>query len=332
MASDRTSTGGDRRRAGSAAAGSNDRPTRIGIYVCTYRRNDSLARLLDSLEVAAQQAAPVAEAGVVVIDDNRDGSARAVVDASTRSFPLGLHYRFVGAGNIAVARNAGLEAAMEIGDWVAMVDDDQIVVPEWLEQLVAVQRRTGADAVTAPVYPRFPESAPAYLDDQRFTDLWGTPRKEDGAPVTDLQTANSMIRTSFLVDHPEVRFSRDLGSSGGEDMVFYRAALAAGLRGHYSRDAVSWEYYEGRRATWAYQLRRSLWHGNTEAVTELRAGRANRARLVARALKRAALALAVQPAERIRSGQRPRLRYSLTYALQSAGMLLGVAGIRLPHG
>lgn len=306
-------------------------PTRVAVYICTYRRNGPLGRMLDSLEVAAARVAPDVELGVIVIDDNADGSAKEVVDGSTRSFPLGLHYRFVGAGNIATARNAGLEAAMELGDWVAMVDDDQVVVPEWLEELVAVQRRTGADAVTAPVYPRFPDDAPGFLARQRFDELWGTPLKDDGASVTDLQTANSMIRSSFLTEHPEIRFSHDLGSAGGEDMVFYRAALSAGLRGHYSRNAVNWEYYEGPRSTWRYQLRRALWHGNTEAVTELRAGRAGRPRLVVRAVKRAVVALLAQPLARVRAGEAPRLRYSATYAVQSAGILLGVAGVRLDH-
>ncbi|MEL6982175.1 MAG: glycosyltransferase family 2 protein [Actinomycetota bacterium] len=306
-------------------------PTRVGVYICTFRRNDPLARMLDSLEVSARQAEPGVELGVVVIDDNPDGAAKVVVDASTRDFPLGLHYRHVGSGNIAAARNAGLEEAIKLGDWVAMVDDDQIVVPEWLEQMVDTQQRTGADAVTAPVYPRFPEDAPAFLTEQRFSELWGTPLKDDGAPVTDLQTANSMIRTSFLVEHPDVRFSHDLGKAGGEDMVFYRSALDAGLKGHYSRHAINWEYYEGDRASWRYQLRRSLWHGNTMAVTELRAGRAGRGRLVARALKRGATTLLVDPANRMRDGQSPRLRYAITESLIGVGLLMGAAGFRLDH-
>lgn len=303
----------------------------VAVYVCTHRRNGPLGRMLDSLEVSARQAAPEVSLAVVVVDDNPDGSARPVVDESTRSFPLGLHYVHVGAGNIAAARNAGLEAAMELGQWVAMVDDDQTVVPEWLSELVATQRRTGADAITAPVYPRFGDEAPAFLADQGFDQLWGTPVRDDGAAVSDLQTANSMIRTAFLVDHPGVRFSPDLGRVGGEDMVFYRAAIDAGLQGHYSRHAVNWEYYEGDRATWRYQLRRSLWHGNTMAVTELRAGRASRPRLVARAAKRGLTALVLDPIGRVRAGESARMRFATTEALQAVGLLLGVAGVRLDH-
>lgn len=315
----------------SCPVASGDPIVRVAVYICTYRRNEPLARMLDSLEVAAREAEPEVELGVVVVDDNADGAAKVVVDESTRTFPLGLHYRFVGTGNIAEARNTGLTAAMEIGDWVAMVDDDQIVVPEWLRELVRVQGKTGADAITAPVYARFPDGSPSWLHDQPFARLWGTPIREDGAPVNDLQTANSMISTTFLVDHPEIRFAHDLGFSGGEDMVFYRAALDAGLKAHYSRHAVNWELESPERSTYRYQLRRNLWHGNTEAITTLRAGRDRRPRVLARAAKRVLLALG-HSAGRLRRGRSPHLRYTFAYSLQAVGLGLGVLGVKLSHG
>ncbi len=286
--------------------------------------------MLDSLEVAAKQALPDIELAVIVIDDNPDKAAKVVVDRSTRSFPLGLHYRWVGAGNIATARNAGLEEGMARADWVAMVDDDQVVVPEWLTEIVRIQQETGADGVTAPVYMKFPDDSPKWVQEQPFAELWGTPVKEDGSTVTDLQTANSMIRTAFLEQHPDVRFQTDLGEVGGEDMVFYRGALDAGLKAHYSRHAVNWELESPDRATFRYQLRRSLWHGNTEAVTNLRAGRAGKVRLVAWAAKRGLLALS-HPIKRLREGKSPELHYTVVYAMQPVGLVLGALGVRLAH-
>lgn len=286
--------------------------------------------MLDSLEVSAKLAAPDIELAVIVIDDNPDKDAQAVVDSSTHSFPLGLHYRWVGAGNIATARNAGLEEAMKLAEWVAMVDDDQIVVPEWLTELVRVQQETNADAITAPVYMRFPDDSPRWVREQPFADLWGTELKVDGATVTDLQTANSMISTSFLASNPSVRFSTDLGEVGGEDMVFYRGALDAGLKAHYSRNAVNWELESADRATYRYQLRRSLWHGNTEAVTNMRAGRAGRVRLLAWAAKRGLMALG-HPISQLKKRESPQLRFAVVYAMQPLGLILGAAGVRLTH-
>lgn len=286
--------------------------------------------MLDSLEVAADKAAGDAALGVVVVDDNADRSAEPVVAASTRRFPLGLHYRWTGSGNIATARNAGLEEAMVRAEWVAMVDDDQVVVPEWLTELLRVQREQGADAVTAPVYARFADDAPPWLRDQPFAELWCTPAKPDGAPVDDLQTANSLISTAFLEANPNIRFSTDLGQTGGEDMVFYRAAIDAGLRAHYSHHAVNWELEPPERATYRYQLHRNLWHGNTEAVTTLRAGRDGRPRVLARAAKRAATNL-VDLARRVAAGEPPQLRYTAAFLLQPVGLVLGTLGIELRH-
>ena len=62
-------------------------------------------------------------------------------------------------------------------------DGDERAPP--LTELVATQRRTGADAITAPVYPRFGDEAPAFLAGQGFEQLWGTPVKDDGAAVSD---------------------------------------------------------------------------------------------------------------------------------------------------
>ena len=289
--------------------------------------------MLASLHVASERAAGEAGAalGVVVVDDNPDRSAEDVISESPLDFPLGLHYRWTGSGNIAAARNAGVEAAMEIADWVAMVDDDQVVVPEWLIELLRIQREHAADAVTAPVYARFDETSPDWIRDQPFADLWCTPAKPDGAPVTDLQTANSLISTAFLKANPDVRFSHDLGKVGGEDMVFYRAALDAGLKAHYSHHAVNWELEPAERATYRYQLRRNLWHGNTEAVTNLRAGRDSRVRLLARAVKRGGTALS-HPLRQLAQRQPPQLRYALAYSLQSVGLVLGASGVELSHG
>jgi hypothetical protein len=140
-----------------------------------------------------------------------------------------------------------------------------------------------------------------------------------------------LISTQFLTDNPDVRFSADLGEAGGEDMVFYRMALDAGLKAHYSHHAINWEIEPPERATYRYQLRRNLWHGNTEAVTNLRAGRDGRVRLVARAAKRGVIA-AGHPVRRVRAGEEPQLRYAFAYSLQSVGMILGAGGVVLRHG
>jgi len=302
--------------------------TSIGVYVCTHRRNDELRRLLSSLEQAAEVARERASVGVVIVDDNPDGRAESVAAEFADSFELGCHYRHSGKQNISIARNLGLAAAAPLGDWVGMLDDDVVVGSDWIVEHLDLQARTGADATTGPLLLTFPEG-PSWLTDEPFADI-GLHDAEDDAQVDECQTGNSMIRSAFLANNPQIRFAEDLGVVGGEDMVFYHAAVSAGLKAYYSRRVAVEEPEPAARSTLRYQLSRSRWMGNTEFVTNHRNGLASRPRLAMRGFKRIVKG-AVRPVQRSLRGQRPQLRFALATMSEGLGILAGVAGKRLAH-
>lgn len=316
-----TATGGD-----SAAA-----TPSLAVYVCTHRRNDHLARTIDSIIAAAKHVHGRIRVGVVIVDDNPDGSARPVAERFASSgLDLGVHYRHSGAQNISKARNLGIATAIELADWVGMVDDDEIVDEEWVDQLFAVAERTGADAVTGPVFVGYADDAPAWLHDQRIGRLFEAPQSVDGSVVDHASTGNSMIATAWLRAHPTHRFRDDLGTSGGEDMVFYRAAIGAGLTARYALHAAAREVAPPERSTFDYVLRRSVWMGNTTAVTNLESGLAGRGRLAARAAKSMAVA-AVYPLRRLIRFRPPELRYTAARLAHAAGLATGIVGHRQRH-
>jgi succinoglycan biosynthesis protein ExoM len=303
--------------------------TKVGVYVCTYRRNEALTRLLESLEVAAKEAADVARVGVAVIDDNDDGRARAVADEFTGRFPGGVTYRHTGSGNISVARNAGLEAAMEGTDWVAMTDDDAVVPPDWIVTMLRVQAETGADAITGSTLLRYPPGSPRWLNDQPFCDV-GILAFEDRSESPLGSTCNSMLRSSFLREHPDIRFEPALGTLGGEDGVFYRRAINAGLRVVYSSEVSVFGEEPPERCSFRYQVRRAIWLGNSEGVVNLQSGAATRGRLVLRAGRRFVHALE-RPARRMARRQGPHLRFTAAQSAEVLGMVLSAAGVHLEH-
>jgi succinoglycan biosynthesis protein ExoM len=253
-----------------------------------------------------------------------------VVDGFEHGFARGLHYRHSGARNISRARNLGLETAMELADWVAMTDDDQVVVEGWFAAMIDVQRRTGADAVTGPVPLRYPDGCPSWLTDQPFLDFLEAAPRPDGSEVEVCSTGNSMLRSAFLRDHSEIRFRPDLGVVGGEDMVFYRAATQAGLDARYSTEAVCWGEQPPERATYRYMVGTCFWLGNTEFVTNYESGSASRLRLAVRGSRRLVEALA-RPVQRRRRGEPPQWRYAGAMVARGAGTLVGVIGIKVPH-
>ncbi len=302
----------------------------VAIYVCTYQRNEPLKSLLASLRIATKKVQPHVQVAVVVVDDNPDGRAKFVEESEDFGFDLGLHYRHSGAQNISVARNMGIEACLELADWVAMVDDDQVVEETWLESLFKTQKQYEADAVTGPVFLRYSEEYPSWLHDEPFGDILEAAAKPDGTVVDVCSTGNSMISGEFLKSNPGIRFRHDLGTLGGEDMVFYREAVDKGLKAYYSRDAVSWGEQPPERSNLNYQLRASMWMGNTEYITNIESGITTKQRIVLRAGKRG-LGYLARPVKRIAAGKNPQLRFMLAGLAQVIGMVVGIFGVRLDH-
>jgi succinoglycan biosynthesis protein ExoM len=303
------------------------KPT-IAVAICTYNRNEALANLLEALVRSAAYLGERGAVGVVVVDDSADGKARTIIERFRRSFELGIHYRFSGRKNISHARNLAIETASEMADWTAMTDDDCEPVPEWLEALLETQRKTGADTVTGTMVRRVPTGSPSWLIDEPFLEL-GLTRPPDCVALSTASTFNSMISSHWLKEHPEIRFQPALGVVGGEDMVFYRSARAAGLRIYYSERGFVYENEPPIRATLAYQLRLFFWHGNSSYITCVYEGiRPLRLFLHGANLMRLAF---LRPITRILRGQRPQLRYCLASALLALGKMSGPFGVRLDH-
>ena len=308
--------------------------TSIAVYVGTYRRNEPLRILLDSVARAADAVAERADVAMIVVDDNHDGSARGVVEQFEQEcgdrFRLGVHYRNVGKGNISLVRNAGLETGMELATWVAMTDDDCEVIPAWLSEFLDCQERTGADAVTGPCVARVPEGSPAWLTDQPFL-AEAMITAEDDAPMPVGATNNSMVRSGWFADHPTTRFDPDLGVVGGEDMVLFRQAASLGLRIHFAQRAVVHANEPVERTTFGYRVRVGYWLGNTMCVTNLALGSASRVRVALRGLKLAATTT-LRPWRRLLGGQAPQWRYTVALYAPALGLVLGACGVRrAPH-
>ena len=304
------------------------RPT-IAVAVCTFNRNGPLATLLDALLANAATLGDAAAVGVVVVDDSSDGKARKVAEQYGGRFDLGVEYRLSGRQNISLARNLAIETASDLADWVAMTDDDCEPVAEWLQALLETQQRTGADAVSGPARRRVPQGSPRWLTDEPFLELGLEARADDCAEIDCAATFNSMISSRWLKETPEIRFLPMLGTIGGEDVVFYRSAHAAGLKIRYSRRAIVYANEPPSRATLAYQLRMFLWHGNSSYVTSVGTGVSpSRMFLHGANCMRKAL---VRPLSRLARGQHPQLRYCLASTLHALGKMIGPFGVRLDH-
>ena len=230
---------------------------RVCVAICTFRRNPQLAQLLDRLDDLTFTRAPRPTLSVLVVDNAPEGAAKEIVTARDRADSI--HYVHLGAGNIAAARNEVFRQVPRGIDLIVCIDDDEFPEPQWIEELLLVQRDTDADMVVGPVRPRFPESTPEWILQGDFFDLG---EAHDRSELHDGITGNALLRRSSI-EALGLYFDERLGTSGGEDQLFFRSAIARGANVRYSAHAVVHEPVALARLSVRYLVRREFRKGNT---------------------------------------------------------------------
>jgi succinoglycan biosynthesis protein ExoM len=223
-----------------------------------------LTRTLTSL-CAMQRPEGVAIEIVVADDDPGGAAARRIASGAPWSLPV--RVVAVGAGNIAAARNACLEAAG--GPLMAFVDDDEWVEPDWLVRLFAAREEFAADVVVGPVYPHYPEGTPDWLckADPLHVD-WG-PR---GRRVDTGRSGNVLFRRDVAAWRA-LRFDMALGKTGGEDTDFFHRLHRAGATIVVTDDARIHEDAPPERLSLRYIRLRALRSGQSYARFRLAGAR-----------------------------------------------------------
>ncbi|HYD32274.1 MAG TPA: glycosyltransferase [Azospirillaceae bacterium] len=235
--------------------------TAIDVCVATYRRPDLLAALLRTL--AGQRFDDGASPRLIVVDNDADGSARAVVEAfaATASFPV--TYAIEPRKSIAHARNKALELAG--GGWVAFLDDDEEAIPEWLANLVDAARRFQADVVFGPVLSVLPDDAPVWVRKGRFFDR----RRFPCGTVRPTGGFGNVLIDRRLLDRVGRGVDPDYGVTGGEDTEFFTFLGRSGAKMIWCDTAVASEAVPPPRLTLGWLLRRHYRAGQVFARVAL---------------------------------------------------------------
>lgn len=292
---------------------------RVALCVATLRRPEGLRALLASVD-AMELDDDEAKLFVVVVDNDADGSARAVVEAEGARFPR--VYAVEPERNISRARNRGVALALARGcDWIAFTDDDETVELEWIRELLADAERFGADVVQGVIRSRCPEGTPRWMDQPLF---FGGPVRPAGLPITVATTGNVLVRAALLAGGEP--FDPRFGVTGGSDSHLFMRLHRAGARMVMSGKAVSYEIVPAARTRPAWVLRRAFRIGNTAMLCERTLPDGRPASRLARAGLRLAWGGASLPAGAVVGrGAALRALWNVAYGL---GACAGLAGFR----
>jgi succinoglycan biosynthesis protein ExoM len=236
----------------------------VAVCIATCRRPRSLGRLLDSLEGLSWRSG-AGGIRVIVVDNDEAGSARTVVEERRESYRWEIRYVAEPRRNIALARNRGIQVALEGGaEWVAFIDDDEVATPGWLEELSRVAGTTGAPIVGGPILPHYQDGVPGWVARGGFFEI---PRFPDGAAVGMAFTGNVLLKGEYL-RATGARFDEAFGLSGGGDSHFFLRAVRDGAAIAWADRAVVVETVPVSRARTGWILRRAFRVGNRTVACE----------------------------------------------------------------
>lgn len=237
-----------------------ERTPHVAICIATYRRPQGLARLLDS--IGGLRFAPdlVPKITVVIVDNDAEaaGCAPAVATAVSRlDVPVVQHVER--RRGLAAVRNACLDQAPADCDFVAFVDDDEWVEPNWLAALLDKQRATGAPIIQGPVRPSYLAEPPQWLT---ATGVYEVGPFVDGERLNYGATGNVLISRAALAASG-ARFHDRFNMSGGEDVDFFNQLLRAGQTIVAAPKAAAHEEVPAERLTFSWAIRRRFRTGHS---------------------------------------------------------------------
>jgi hypothetical protein len=237
----------------------------VAITVPTFRRPQ---QVLDTLaSIAAQRTSR--RFAIVLIENDAEGrqgveaAAPRFLDGSFGGMVIIAHER----GNCC-AYNAGWQTALERFpnlQAIAVIDDDEIADPEWLERLADAATTFGADIVGGPQVPIFAQSS-----HERWADhpVFAPPYRTSG-PVPALYSSGNLFVTRSVLDTMEQPFlDLKFNFMGGGDSDFLSRAAQRGFKLAWCAEAILRETVPARRVEADWIRARSLRNGVISTLVE----------------------------------------------------------------
>ena len=225
----------------------------ISVCVCTYKRPESLKRLLG--ELANQETEGRFTFSIVVADNDGLRSAEALLSDFAVGAPTSVTYCVEPQQNISLTRNRAIENAS--GDFIAFIDDDEFPAKRWLLTLFEACGKYGTDGVLGPVKCHFDERPPKWVIKGKFYER---PTYPTGSVIdwTKGRTGNVLLKRQVF-DTGELSFSPEFHRAGDQD--FFRRMIAKGHVFIWCNEAVAYEVVPPIRWTRTFMLKRALLRG-----------------------------------------------------------------------
>lgn len=239
--------------------------TTLAVGIITYKRPDSLKRLLAGIATQTFTDREAIPFTVVIVDNDAAGSARSVCDEARSELKLEISYIIEPQKGVPFARNRILASLPDNCELLAWIDDDEAPTPNWLDALTLTQKETEADIVMGAISAILPENAPVWVKNGGF---FNRRRFIDRASLAEGATNNCLVNVRSIKS-AGLRFNEKLRYPGGSDTLFFREAARKNLRMVWSAAAVVQDFVQPEHCKLGWLLRRHFSAGITLAACDV---------------------------------------------------------------
>lgn len=242
---------------------------KVSVIVCTYDmgRYESFAATVESTLSQTHNPLEV----VLVIDGNEALAERAGEAFGDRGNVI-LHLNDANRG-ISYSRTKG--AKLATGEVVAMIDDDAVAEPDWIEQLVEVYEETDTIAVGGHVAPNWVSEKPNFFPEE-FYWLVGCNERGFGEHMEELRnTYGSNISFGKEAFLSVGGYDENTGRKGDKHVQAHEAPVCIRIADRYgkgvvyNKNAVVHHTLFDYRGDFRWLAGRSFWQGYSKQIMDL---------------------------------------------------------------
>jgi glycosyltransferase involved in cell wall biosynthesis len=237
------------------------------VIVCTYNRAATLAKMLATLSATVVDRSISWE--LLVVDNNSTDQTRRVVERVIPDFPCPVRYLFQEKQGKSHALNLAISEAR--GELLLFTDDDVIVHPAWLQEIVTGFATHDCIGIGGRIEAVWQQERPTWYSDRNPYRMFGVIIEYDQGEApgyTELPPygANMAFRREAFSRY--AHFRTELGPNGrqllrGEDTEMSWQMLRAGERILYQPTAVIYHPVEPERTRKRYFQRFYFDYGRT---------------------------------------------------------------------
>ena len=234
----------------------------VAICIPTYKRPTGLDSLLCSISKLEFQKAINPDINIFIVDNDPLCSAKPIAQKYSSIINWSIYYEIENRRGIPFVRNKLVKLAQN-REFIVFIDDDEIVVPRWLDVLITVHRLYKADIIMGPVQPKFQKTIPNWMRNSNFYGRKGP--LATGDKINSIATNNLFIKTKLLTMF-EKPFEEKMALTGATDYLLGMRLKKKGYSFIWANEAIVIEFVPNTRANIKWIFQRSFRRGNSRVL------------------------------------------------------------------